>query len=132
MERQKIVDEDKKITEVFMHGVYDLHQLYKQYETTGDKYADVINKIEAHFNPPANVHLNRFKFREILQYEAESFNDYVTRVRNGAKVCKFEKEDDEIVSQIIQRCRSTSLKDKSLNMKTTPILGLIKSTTQHN
>lgn len=99
-----------------------LEQLYNQYKEDEDKYKEVIEKIERHFNPPANTHLNKYRFREIHQFEGEPFTEFSGRVRNAAKICKFTNEDDEIVSQIIQRCKSSSVKDKALNLKTTPTL----------
>ncbi len=65
MERQKIVDKGPKILELFMHGGYDLQQVYQKYAIADEDYAAVVKKIADHFNPPSNVHLNRFKFREI-------------------------------------------------------------------
>jgi len=83
-----------------MHGGYDLQQVYQQ-------YAVVVKKIADHFNPPSNVHLNHFKFRKIQQANGETFDEYVNRVRIGAKLCKFEaNKDAECVSQIIQSSNS--------------------------
>ena len=95
-----------------MHGGYDLEQVYEQ----------VVKKIADHFNPPGNIHLNRFKFHDVAKMEGESFDEYTTRVKASAKMCAFTSPDDEIVSQIIQRCRSATLKDKALSRTTTPTL----------
>jgi hypothetical protein len=106
MERQKIVDKGPKTLELFMHGGYDLQQVYQQYATPDEEYA-VVKKIAHHFNRLSNVHLNHFKFRKIQQANGETFNEYVNRVRIGAKLCKFEaNEDAECVSQIIQSYNS--------------------------
>ena len=127
MERQSIAQSEKKILEVFMHGGYELEQIYNQYKEEGDDYAAVKKKIADHFNPPSNVHLNRYKFRNIQQQEGETFDEYAMRVRTNAKVCKFTDEDSECVSQIIQRCLSSTLKDKALTAKTAPTLkGIIE------
>jgi len=54
--------------------------------------------------------------------EGEPFDEYTTRVKASAKLYAFTSPDDEIVSQIIQRCRSATLKDKALSRATTPTL----------
>jgi len=122
--KQNFDDETEKlhIDELFMHGGYDLEQVYTQYKEEGDKLEQVVKKIADHFNPPGNIHLNRFKFHDVAQMEGESFDEYTTRVKASAKLCAFTSPDDEIVSQIIQRCRSATLKDKALSRATTPTL----------
>ena len=120
MLRQRITTNEDKIIELFMHGGYDLEQLYNQYvevnQEQPDTYQEVINKIAEHLNPKASTHLNKFKFRTIEQFDKEPFSEYVSRVRAGAKLCQFAvgTEDDECVSQIVQRCQSKALKRKAL------------------
>jgi len=96
MERQKIVDKGTKILELFMQGGYDLQQVYQQYAIL-DEYAAVFKKIAGHLNPPSNVHLNRFKFREIQQANGETFDEYV----NKARIVPYKSEllDTEFIPQ---------------------------------
>ncbi len=122
MNRQRIINDDDKILELFLHGGYDLEQLYHQYTTPDqqqDTYEMVIKKINDHLNPQASVHLNKYQFRQIKQNEGESFNELVQRVREAAKQCKFQPDvcEDECVSQMIQACESKSLRMKALNSK---------------
>ncbi len=60
--KQNFDEETEKlhIDELFMHGGYDLEQVYTQYKEEGDKLEQVVKKIADHFNPPGNIHLNRF------------------------------------------------------------------------
>ena len=122
MNRQRIINDDDRILELFLHGGYDLEQLYHQYTTPDqqqDTYEMVIKKINDHLNPQASVHLNKYQFRQIKQNEGESFNELVQRVREAAKQCKFQPDvcEDECVSQMIQACESKSLRMKALNSK---------------
>lgn len=120
--RLRLTNDKEKINELFLHGGYDLEQIYIQYKDEDDTLENVIKKITDHFNPSGNVHLNRYKFREIQQQEGESFDEYTGRVKTSAKLCSFTDSDAECASQIIQRCRSATLKDKALSAKTTPTL----------
>jgi hypothetical protein len=43
-------------------------------------------------------------------------------VKASAKLCAFTSPDDEVVSEITQRCRSATLKDKALFRSSTPTL----------
>ncbi len=118
----KLTNDKEKINELFLHGGYDLEQIYILYKNEDDTLANVIKKITDHFNPSGNVHLNRYKFREIQQQEGESFDEFTGRVKTSAKLCSFTDSDAECASQIIQLCLSATLKDKLLSAKTTPTL----------
>ena len=103
-----------KINELFLFGGYDLEQIYQHVREEEDDYDQVIEKLTVHFNPVQGAHLNRFKFRNLEQADYESFDEFVSRVKTAAKACAFTNEDEEVTSQIIQRCHSESLKSKAL------------------
>ncbi len=122
MTRQRIIDDEDKRLELFLHGGDDLGQLYRQYTDPNgepDNYQIVIRKINDHLNPQSNVHLNKCQFRQIKQHYGESLNELVQRVRESAKQCKFQPEmhEEECVSQLIHECESKSLRMKALNSK---------------
>ena len=119
------MNNEKKINDLFLFGGFELEEIYNQHKQENDTYKQVVDKLKGHFNPKANIQLNRFTFRNQEQYEEESFDDYVTRVKEVAKTCGFEKEDEEITSQVIQRCRSDKLKAKAISDGTTELAKLV-------
>jgi hypothetical protein len=67
--------------------------------------------------------VNQLNFRELKQFDDEPFDDFVKRVRDHAKTCDFgTSENQEIAMQILQLCRSKSLKGKILSMDKYPEL----------
>ena len=114
----KTTDDNVKINTVLLVAGEEVDAIYEQLKGTNDSYQDVVDKISKHFNPTTSAQLNRYRFREVTQREGESFDEFVGRVREAAKLCNFSnREDEEIADQIVQRCRSTKLKSTFLSKK---------------
>jgi hypothetical protein len=69
-----------------------------------------------------------YKFRNCKQNAGQSLDEYVTELRKLSKDCEFTDVDKEILSQIIQNCRSNRLRRRALrepdmNLKTLLDLG---------
>ena len=107
------VDEQKK-SYLFYYGGDEIEDIYDQNKDVSDSYDDVIKKITIHFNGTSNKQLNILKFRELYQFEGEPFDEFVSRLREKAKLCSFTDPNEEIKSQIIQKCISQDVKRKAL------------------
>ena len=118
---KKETDDARMVNDLFLLGGYDLEEIYNQYKAGGDAYKDVKEKLTAHFNPKTNVQVNRFNFRELQQFEEESFDEFVGRLREAADQCEFANKDDEVVSQVIKKCQSVTLKRKLLARESTTL-----------
>ena len=111
-----------------------LYQMGRQYTrvfeneltfpTTDDKknYAYVCNQFKAYFEPKKLTRSYVSKFQRRLQKGNESVSDYITALRDLAKMCDFgEKEDDLLCVQIGNGVKDDSLKkklwDESLSLK---------------
>jgi hypothetical protein len=126
----------KKINELFLFGGYDLEQVYNQHAVADEDYTIVIEKLTSHFNPTTNVQLNRYNFNNLYQLEDETFDDFVSRIRVQASICNFAANHDTAChSQIIQRCKSDSLKSDALSATLTLAqllaLGKLKESVEH-
>ncbi len=64
-----------------------------------------------------------FNFRSCKQKSNQSLDDFVTELRKLSQTCEFANTEAEILSQVIQHCRSLREPDKSL----TEILALGRS-----
>ncbi|KAI8490629.1 hypothetical protein Bbelb_318970 [Branchiostoma belcheri] len=85
--------------------------LFNSWEFTdaGDakKPDKILEKFETHLEPKTNHRIYRYEFQGIQQKPDEPIDDYVARLKNVAKKCKF-KDDaetkDRLVDQLIWGC----------------------------
>lgn len=95
-----------------------VHDIYDMLADHADKYADATKKLTDHFAPKRNVQYEVYVFRKATQLPGESLDAYTTRLRMLAKHCEFTDEDNEIKSQIIQSCTSSSVRKYGLREAT--------------
>lgn len=115
----KVVDDADKINQLRLFAGGELDEIYNQNQTDDETYAQVCTRISNRFNPTVTAQLNRYHFRNVEQFDEETFDDFVARVREAAKLCQFaNREDTEIGDQIIQRCQSEKLKSHFLKLTT--------------
>ena len=55
-----------------------------------------------------------YTFRNCKQKEGQTLDEYLTELRKLAKHCEFTDIDKEILSQLIQHCRSNQLRRRAL------------------
>ncbi|RDH88672.1 MAG: hypothetical protein DIZ79_14650, partial [endosymbiont of Lamellibrachia luymesi] len=68
-----------------------------------------------YFTPKSNVPYNRHMFHRAEQHEGETVGQFVTRLRQLASSCDYGNNVDEYIrDQVIDRCRSDSLRTKLL------------------
>ncbi|KAI8516719.1 hypothetical protein Bbelb_053000 [Branchiostoma belcheri] len=87
--------------------------LFNSWEFTGEDAGDakkpdkILEKFETHLEPKTNHRIYRYEFQGIQQKPDEPIDDYVARLKNVAKKCKF-KDDaeikDRLVDQLIWGC----------------------------
>lgn len=81
-----------------------------------DKFDLAIRKLDEYFIPKQNKTFGRHIFRLIKQVEGETFDKFLIKLRDQAEKCKFDKPDEHIIDQIIERCVSSELRKKILTM----------------
>ena len=134
------VTDDKRKKAMFLHYIGDeAYEIYDSFTDTEkgigamkieadknipDEYTKVIDSFTKYFTPKKNLSYEVFKFRQLFQQTDESMNSYHTKLKTIAANCEFANPDREIVSQIIQGCKSSRLRRRALkdNMSLDDIL----------
>lgn len=92
--------------------VYDIYEAEKRdTDATYEATKDVLKK---YFDPKKNTQMEIYKFRTCKQNEGQSLDEFATELRKLAKSCEFPNVDKEILSQVIQNCRSNRLRRRAL------------------
>ncbi|XP_062585044.1 uncharacterized protein K02A2.6-like [Saccostrea cucullata] len=92
--------------------VYDIYEAEKKNsEPTYEATKGILKK---YFEPKKNTQMEIYKFRTYKQNEGQSLDEFVTELRKLAKTCEFQNVDKEILSQVIQNCRSNRLRRRAL------------------
>ncbi|KAJ8309641.1 LOW QUALITY PROTEIN: hypothetical protein KUTeg_012810 [Tegillarca granosa] len=103
-------DGDRKLA-LLLHNagerVYDIYKAEKG-ETATD-YPATKKVLDDYFSPRKNT-----KWKSALSETASKANEYVTELRRKAKSCNFHDVESEILSQVIQCCRSNRLRRRAL------------------
>ena len=67
-----------------------------------------------------------FKFRSYKQLEGRSLDETVTELGKLAKNCQFANTDKKILTQVIQNCRSNTLRRRALRETDSTLDNLLK------
>jgi hypothetical protein len=86
----------------------------------------VIGKLTKIFNPESNHTMNLYKFRSTNQYEGETFDEFMERLKAIAQSCKFTNSDDDFKHQIIYGCWSDKLRARAMEDEKLTLENLIK------
>lgn len=85
-----ISDEKKVFLSVMGASTYGLlHSLMAPVKPGTRTYGEIVNTLQAHFNPRPIVIAERFKFHKRNQAEGESIAQYVAVLKKLAEHCKF-------------------------------------------
>ncbi|UYV60806.1 hypothetical protein LAZ67_1002390 [Cordylochernes scorpioides] len=80
-----------------------------------ENYEQTKMALDKYFTPHKNVVTERFKFRQRVQKDDESIDNYLISLRELSKSCEFGNlEADMIRDQIIEKCNNKKLKEKLL------------------
>lgn len=122
-ESEKICSQYDKRSKLLYLGGSDLRDVYDnlpEVETVSHVLSDppyydvAIAKLDAHFEPYRRRTYERHLFRQIAQGPSERFSDFVLRLRTQVKRCEYDKPEEMILDQIVEKCSSAKLKQKML------------------
>ncbi|UYV71739.1 hypothetical protein LAZ67_9000200, partial [Cordylochernes scorpioides] len=83
-----------------------------------ENYEQTKMALDKYFTPHKNVVTERFKFRQRVQKDDESIDNYLISLRELSKSCEFGNlEADMITDQIIEKCNNKKLKEKLLQQE---------------
>jgi hypothetical protein len=81
---KKIGEAAAKINHLFFLGGDGIEDIYETVADDNDSYEQVIEKIDARVRPKTNTELHIQQFRKIVQYDHETFEDFVQRLQYKA------------------------------------------------
>lgn len=109
-------DDDRKRA-LLLHYVGDtVFDIYEAEKSSSDdtSYEETKEVLTSYFEPKRNIQMDIFNFRSCKQKVNQSLDDFVTELRQLAKYCDFLNTDEEILSQVIQHCKSSRLRKRAL------------------
>ncbi|XP_055839176.1 uncharacterized protein LOC129907130 [Episyrphus balteatus] len=84
-------------------------------EAETDKVSSIINKFNEYFSPRVSLTFERYTFNTLTQREGESFEEFLTKIKNQSKKCAFENLEDSLLrDKIVTGIRNDSLREKLL------------------
>ena len=109
-------DDRKRKKALLLHYMgEECFDIYETVKEEGDVYDVVKTKLSDYFVPKSNCEYEKYVFRNTKQREGETLDQFCTRLRKLSVNCNFgEILNNEVKSQMIQGCVSTSLRKKAL------------------
>ena len=94
----------------------EIYLIFKTLPETGEAkdYKNAVDKLTGYFKPKKNIEFERYTFRQANQHEAETLDEYHTRLQQLATHCEFHEKDAEVKSQIISGYSSKRVRRKAL------------------
>ena len=122
----KGVKEEKQKTALLLHTAGPAVQeiFYTLVGEEEDKtYKDTVKVLDDYFTPQTNIPFERHVFRQLSQSSTETVDQYVCRLRQRSATCDFgTKEEEHIRDQLIDKCHSSKLRRKFLELDGTVTL----------
>ena len=98
------------------YGGEDLQDVFDTLDNTGteNEIKPALEALTKYFTPNKNTVYETIIFREAVQEDHETVDQFCTRLRKMAKKCDFADPEKEIQIQILSKCRSTYLRKRAL------------------
>lgn len=91
-------------------------------------YDEIISKFDAHFNPRKNLTFNRYNFLTAKQDEAETFDEFYTRLRKLSEDCEFGALRNSLLKDlVIIGIRDKKLKERFLQENDIDLATVLKN-----
>ena len=109
--------DDKQKRAMLLHCVGE--EVHMIFETLGeekdlDTYEKALQVLQNYFNPKKSREYEVYTFRQCQQLSTESLDQYYCRLKQLAQNCEFTDIEAEIKSQIVQKGRSSKLRNEAL------------------
>ena len=109
-----IANQSQKKAILIYYAGDEFEQILDNLPNVGDTCDGAIAAFDAYVRPHTNADFMIYQFRRAVQDSQETVDQFQVRLRHLAKDCGFTDADKEIRTQIVQGCRSTSLRRKVL------------------
>lgn len=90
----------------------EVQEIFAKLEAADDSLEAAKKVLSDYFIPKINIKYERFLFWQCNQEQGETINSFVTRLHKLASSC-----DDDVIDQIIVKCKSSELRKKLLQEK---------------
>ena len=109
-----ITDKKQKRAVLLHLAGAEVQTVFETLSDTGEDYDTALAKLNEYFAPKKNVPFERHAFRQAVQGPTEGIDAYVSRLRGLPKTCEFDKVDEMIRDQVIDKCASNNLRRRLL------------------
>ena len=105
-----ITDKKQKHAVLLHLAVAEVQTILETLADTGEDYDAALAKQKEYFVPKKNVPFERHVFQQAVQEPTKGIDAYVTRLQGLAKTWEFDKVDEMIRDQVIDKCASNNLR----------------------
>lgn len=95
--------------------------LKEEAEEGEDAYQKCVRTLKKHFTPKMNIPYKWYEFKNLRQEQSESIEQFTTRLRLKSVHCQFDKPEEAIRDQVIEKCLSHRLRAKLLEKHELPL-----------
>lgn len=106
--------ENERYSYITQENVYTTFTIYAEKGKSQTTYVGTKQVLSTYFSPRKNVQMAVYKFRNCKQSGTQTLDEYVTELRKLSKDCEFHATNKEILSQVIQHCKSNRLRRRAL------------------
>ena len=89
-----------------------VQDIFDTLEDTGEDFETAGEKLLEYFEPKRHRLFSIYQFRQLVQEEEESYDDYTTRLKQAAVPCEFPQDwlEVEIQMQLIEKGKSKTVR----------------------
>ena len=112
-----VTNQAQKVALLLHSGGMDLQEIFYTLAPEDEAQNNLDNcltVLDNYFTPKVNVPFERHEFRQLAQLQGETTDQFVCRLRQKAVSCEFDKLDEAIRDQLIEKCRDPELRRKFL------------------
>lgn len=131
VQASKIDDGDVKRATLLHCAGLEVQQIFDTLPDTGTTYEHALQALTTHFEPQTNAAYQRHVFRQCVQENKETVDEFYIRLRSSSSTCAFgEQQDEHIRDQFIDKCISKPLRRRLLresNLTLTTLLSIARA-----
>ena len=112
-----ITNQAQKVALLLHSGGMELQEIFYTLapeDEAQNNFDNCVAILDKYFTPKVNVPFERHGFRQMAQLQSETIDQFVCRLRQKAVSCEFDKVDEAIRDQLIEKCRDPELRKKFL------------------
>lgn len=112
-----ITNQAQKVALLLHSGGMELQEIFYTLapeDEAQNNFDNCVAILDKYFAPKVNVPFERYGFRQMAQLQSETIDQFVCRLRQKAVSCEFDKVDEAIRDQLIEKCRDPELRKKFL------------------